>query len=609
MQSEIAPRVRSAWRVVGRFLPILAWLPRYQRTELRPDLAAGAISWAVMVPVAMAYAQMAGVPAQAGLYASIASLLAYTLFGTSRHQKVLASSTMAVMSAAVVAPLAEGDMLAYAGLSAALALIVGALLILAGAVKLGFISDFLSKSVVTGFVFGLAISIAVSQAPKLFGVPGGDGSTLAQVAQLLRNLNLTNPWTLAISISALAIVVFLRVRYRRVPPAPAVLVYGILLVTLFNLDTRGVSVVGAVPTGLPEIRWPSFERSDEIHLVFGALGIIFLAVGESLGTARAYAAKYDYAIDPNQELIALGAANISASLFQGFTVDASLSQTATAEQAGGRTQLSSLISAALILLTVVFLTGLFANLPNAVLAVVVMNSVLSLMNVKELRRLYTLRRTDFALALAALLGVVLADVLTGLLIAVVLSLIFIVYRASRPYIALVGRAPGSPTEFGDVTRHPEYEQIPGLMIVRLDAPLYFLNAGVAQISIREMAAAQPTPHALLIDLAASSDLDIPTMDLIADVVGKLRARGVTLMFAQMRGAVRDRLRRASLLDVIGQENIFPSIVAGVAAYQQRFPAEEAILASPSKATTSIGDVQSPGNEAAASEMAATCNLE
>jgi SulP family sulfate permease len=198
--------------------------------------------------------------------------------------------------------------------------------------------------VVVGFVFGLAISIAVSQAPKLFGVPGGTAAH-PQVAQLLRNLNLTNPWTLAISISALAIVIFLRVRYRRVPPAPVVLVYGILLVTLFNLDTRGVSVVGAVPTGLPEISWPSFERSDEIHLVIGALGIIFLAVGESLGTARAYAAKYDYAIDPNQELIALGAANISASLFQGFTVDASLSQTATAEQAGGRTQLSSLISA------------------------------------------------------------------------------------------------------------------------------------------------------------------------------------------------------------------------------------------------------------------------
>src|SRR5690606_20777577 len=205
----------------------------YQRADLRPDLMAGAISWAVMVPVAMAYAEMAGLPAQAGLYASMASLIAYFLFGTSRHQKVLASSTMAVMSAAVIAPLAGGDMAVYASLSAALALTVGILLVLAGIVKLGFISDFLSKSVIVGFVFGLAINIAVSQAPKLFGVPGGSGSTIQQFFQLLSNLGLTNPWTLAISVTSLAIVIFLRVRYRRIPPAPVVLVYGILVVSLF----------------------------------------------------------------------------------------------------------------------------------------------------------------------------------------------------------------------------------------------------------------------------------------------------------------------------------------------------------------------------------------
>ena len=204
-----------------------------------------------MVPVAKAYAEMAGLPAQAGLYASMASLIAYFLFGTSRHQKVLASSTMAVMSAAVIAPLAGGDMAAYASLSAALALTVGILLVLAGIVKLGFISDFLSKSVIVGFVFGLAINIAVSQAPKLFGVPGGSGSTIQQFFQLLGNLSLTNPWTLAVSVTSLAIVIFLRVRYRRIPPAPVILVYGILVVSLFNLDQQGVSVVGIVPTGLP----------------------------------------------------------------------------------------------------------------------------------------------------------------------------------------------------------------------------------------------------------------------------------------------------------------------------------------------------------------------
>ena len=252
MSATIARYTHNVIPLLRRYLPIVGWLPAYRRADLRPDLMAGAISWAVMVPVAMAYAQMAGVPAQAGLYASMASLIAYTLFGTSRHQKILASSTMAVMSAAVVAPLAGGDMAAYATLSAALALTVGVMLILAGIVKLGFISDFLSKSVITGFVFGLAISIAVSQAPKLFGVPAGSGSTIQQFVQLLGNLSLTNPWTLAVSASSLAIVVFLRLRYKRIPAAPVVLVYGIVVVSLFNLTQYGVSVVGAVPQGLPQ---------------------------------------------------------------------------------------------------------------------------------------------------------------------------------------------------------------------------------------------------------------------------------------------------------------------------------------------------------------------
>ena len=570
MSSVVARPIHSAGQLVRRYVPIVGWVPHYRRADLRPDLVAGAISWAVMVPVAMAYAQMAGLPAEAGLYASLASLIAYAVFGTSRHQKVLASSTMAVMSAAVIAPLAGGDMAAYASLSAMLAFTVGVLLILAGIVKLGFISDFLSKSVITGFVFGLAINIAVSQAPKLFGVPAGSGSTVQQFFQLLGNLSLTNPWTLAVSVASLAIVIVLRVRYRRIPPGPVVLVFGILVVSLFNLDQQGVSVVGAVPTGLPQLTWPGLAWGDGIYLILDAIGIIFLAMGESLGTARAYAAKYDYPIDPNQELVALGAANVSAGLFQGFTIDASLSQTATSEQAGGRTQLSSLVSALLIVLTLLVLAPLFTNLPNAVLAVVVMNSVISLMDVKELRRFYAVRRTDFVVALVALFGIILTDVLTGLVIAVVLSLIFIVYRASRPYIALLGQAPGRPGEFGDMLRHPEYEQVPGLMMVRLDAPLYFLNAGVAQIMIRELAATQPQPCAVLIDLGASGDLDVPTMDLLADVAVKLRSRDVTLMLAQVHGAVRERLERAHVMDVLGPENIYLSLPAAIDAYKQRY---------------------------------------
>lgn len=562
--------LEKTWRRARRLIPIIDWLPQYRMADLRPDLIAGAISWAVGVPVVMAYAQMAGVPAQAGLYASLAALTVYAIFSTSRHVKVMASSTMAVMSAAVVAPMAEGDAGVYAGLTAALALLVGLLLIGAGAIRLGFISDFLSKSVVTGFVFGLAINIAVGQLPKLFGLPGGSGAIPEQIAALITNLGMTNPWTLALSIGALAIILFLRLRYPQIPSGPVVLVLSILAVSIFSLDERGVSVVGAVPLGLPRPAFPTFPWSQLPYLLVGALGIVFLAVGESLGAARAYAAKQGYSVDPNQELIALGAANVGAGMMQGFTVDASLSQTATAEQSGGRTQVASLVTVALFVLTLLLLAPLFTNLPNAALAAIVINSVISLMDTKELRRYFALRRIDFWLALSALVGVVFTDVLTGLVFAVVLSLVFIVYRASRPYIAPLGRVPGKISDFGDLQRHPEYEQVPGLLIVRMDAPLYFFNANVAHGLIREMAVARPPLQAVLIDIGASSDLDIPTIDMLADVAPKLRSQGVTLMFAQVRGNVRDLLRKTGAMDLIGAENVFVSVAAGVEAYARRF---------------------------------------
>ena len=250
--------------------------------------------------------------------------------------------------------------------------------------------------------------------------------------------------------------------------------------TIFDLDQRGVSIVGAIPTGLPTPGLPDISLTDLPYLITGAVGIVFLAVGESLGSARAFAARYRYEINPDQELIALGAANLSAGLFQGFTVDASLSSTATADEAGARTQLSSIVTAALIIVTVIVLAPLFYNLPNSVLAAIVIASVIGLMDVAELRRYYTSNRVDFVLAMAALVGVISTDVLTGLMIAVFLSLVIILYRASRPYLAVLGQTPGQVAAYGDLARHPENLSVPDLLIVRLDAPLYFLNANVAR---------------------------------------------------------------------------------------------------------------------------------
>ncbi|MFN8497169.1 MAG: SulP family inorganic anion transporter [Anaerolineae bacterium] len=545
-----------------RYVPILSWLPRYSRDGWQPDLISGLTIGGTMIPVALAYAEMAGVPAQSGLYAAFAAIAAYAIFGTSRQLKVTTSSTMAVMSAAVVAPLAAGGSDAYLALSSALAMIVGLILMIAGFARLGFISDFLSKSVVTGFIFGLALTIAIGQAPKLFGVPSGSGNFFQQTYQLLLNLPQTNPYTFAIGAGAIALILILKRRFARIPAALVALAVGILAVTLLNLDAKGVSVVGEIPTGLPTPTIPRIGIGSFFFLLAGAAGIVFLAVGESLGAARAFATRHRYDIQPNQELIALGVANLSAGVMQGFTVDASLSQTAAADAAGARTQLSGLVTAGVIVLTLLFLAPLFYNLPNSVLAAVVITSVIGLMDVGELKRYAQMRRTDLLVALTALFGVLATDVLTGLVIAVLLSLILLLYRASRPYIAILGQVPEKPGEYGDVGRHARYAQVSGLLLMRVDAPLYFFNANVARDQILSQVAATH-PRAVVLDIGASADLDISTTDMLHELAATLRDDKVDLMLAQARGSVRDRLRKTGTIEVIGEHHIYRSIESAV----------------------------------------------
>ena len=567
-QSRLATFRAGLTKQFYRYFPIATWARHYPREAWNPDLISGLTVGGVMVPVALAYAQMAGLPLQMGLYAAFLSLIAYAIFGTSRHLKVTTSSTMAVMSAAVVAPLAMGDASLYVAMSAALAIIVGVILIILGFARLGFISDFLSKSVVTGFVFGLALNIAIGQAPKIFGVPAGSGNFFQQLFQLLSNLDETNPWAFLIGAGSIALILVLKRLYPRIPAALVALAAGILVVSAFNLDEQGVSIVGIIPTGLPTLTIPRVGVGNFFFLVAGAAGIVFLAVGESLGAARSFASRYHYDIQPDQELIALGASNVSAGLFQGFTVDASLSQTATADAAGARTQVSSLVTAAVVIVTVAFLAPLFHNLPNAALGAIVITSVIGLMDVGEMRRYYASRRTDFVVALAALLGVITTDVLTGLVIAVLLSLVMLLYRASRPYITTLGRVPEQPGEYSDVSRHPRYPQVPGMLVLRVDAPLYFFNSNVARDQILSQVAATQ-PGAVVLDLGASADLDISSNDMLQELAGTLRGEGVALLLAQARGAVRDRLRKTGAMTVIGEENVYRSVDGAVQDFQGR----------------------------------------
>jgi sulfate permease, SulP family len=559
------PGLRERAPVVLRhYVPILGWLPAYPRDALRPDLVAGLTSWGVMVPVALAYAGLAGVPPELGLATAFAALAAYAVFGTSRHVKVTVSSTMAITSASIVMDIASGDPVLFVAETAALAIIVGLILLAGGIARLGFISDFLSKSVITGFIFGVAITITVGQIPKLLGIPSTSGSVPEQVEGILRGLDDLHPTTLAVGLVSLGIILGLRAISPRIPGALVVLVLGIVGAKALDLDTQGVSLVGEIATGIGKPGLPDIPVSAIPALVLGAFGIVFLAIGETVGVGRSFADKHRYEIDPDQELVALGAANLSSGLFGGFAVDASLSQTATAEAAGTRTQLSSLITSGLILATALILAPIFTDLPNAVLGAIVIAAALGLMDWKEMRRFWRWRRTDFVVAVAALAGVVLFGVLPGLLVAVVLSVSFLLYRASRPYVAALGTLPGPERVFGDLARHPQAGHVQGIVILRVDAPLYFFNANVAHTQIlRLVDAPDPRPRAVVIDLAATGDLDVTTADMVASLVRDMQERGITLAFAQVRGPVRDRLRRMGLMEAVSEGGIYASVGAAV----------------------------------------------
>jgi high affinity sulfate transporter 1 len=554
--------VRAA---VVRYVPILTWLPAYDRGAFRFDAIAGIVGWGVMVPVAMAYAGLAGVPPEAGLVTAFAALTAYAIFGTSRHLKVTASSSVAIMSASVVAALAATTVDEYVALSAALALIVGAILVVAGLARLGFLSQFLAASVVTGFVIGLAVTITIGQIPDLLGLPPVSGPTVERVGEIASSLGLVQPETAALGIGCVVGIVVLRRIAPRAPGPLLALVVGIVLSDVLDLPARGVEVVGDVATGLPRLGIPSIPLADLVFLIAGAAGIVFLALAESIGAARSFAMRHGYEIDPDQELIALGAANASAGLFGGFAVDASLSQTATGEAAGNRTQVSSLVAAGLILATAIVLAPIFAGLPLAVLSAIVITSVLGLVNLDELRRYLAWKRTDFLLAMTALAGVVFTTPLTGMAIAVALSLLAILYQASRPYIAVLGRIPGEPPVFADVERHTRAEPVPGFLLVRPNVPLTFVNADVAKDQVMALVRGLETPPgALVLDIGATADLDVATTDMLAALRADLADRSIELRLAQVRGSVRDRMRRTGLMTTIGEERCYLSNEAAVA---------------------------------------------
>lgn len=555
-------------------LPILQWLPGYKRAWLRRDLVAGLSVWALLVPQAMAYATLAGLPPQAGLYAAPLAMIAYAVFGTSRQLMVGPSAAMAVMSAAAVTPLAAGDPERFIALSAILALLVGGILVLCGLLRLGLLTDFISTPIRTGFIIGLALTIIVGQLTKVTGYSVADEGFFQQLWTLITGLGETHLATLAVGLISLTLLWALHRFVPKLPSALTVVVLSILAVTFLNLEDRGVAIVGEIPAGLPPLGFPShISASDIVDLLPGALGIALIAFAEGVAVARSYAARHGYAVSANRELIAYGASNLGAGFSQGFSVDASLGRTAIADHAGARTQISGVVAAIMVLITVAALMPLFHNLAQATLGAIVIYAVAQAIDYSKLKRFYYTKPMDFWTAVAATLGVLAIGIIEGLAFALLLSAFWLLWEARKPATAILGKVPGQDT-FRDIQNYPGSETYPGLVICRFDGNLFFANARSFRDQVRSAVEAEPAAHSVLIDAESVNDIDTTALDMLQDLRTDLSQSNVDLRFARTKTRVREFLRRGGLEEAIGADRFYMSVRAGVNAYLEERRVEQ-----------------------------------
>ena len=536
------------------------------RRSLRGDCIAGLTVWAVLVPEALAYASIAGVSPVVGLYAAPGALILYAVFGSSRQLIVGPMAATAALSAAAVGTLAAGNSGTFAALTITLALTVGVIALVAGLLRLGFVANFISEPVLKGFIIGLALTIIIGQVPKLFGIEKGEGNFFQQCWTVLSHLGHTQWRTLVVGLVSLAIVFGLR-RWLPVVPAPLVaVIVGVLAVYALHLQKHGVKIVGHIDGGLPSFGFPAVPSGDYLKLAGPAVGVMLVGFAEGLGAAKTYAAKNGYEISPNSELIGLGAANVAAGLSSGMVVNGSLSKTAVNGSAGARTQVSGLVVAALTVITLLFLTGLFQDLPEATLGAVVIAALIELVDVSALRALYRVQtsrlsriygpaaRADFIAAAAAMLGVLIFDTLPGLFIGISMSLLLLVYRASRPHVAVLGRAPGND-QWTDKEHYPEDTTISGISVLRVESGLFFANADFVREAVQRAAKGK---YAVILDCETVPFVDVTAGRMLDELTGHLREQGVRLVIAREIGQVRDVLAAAG-----PAPEYFPSVRAAM----------------------------------------------
>jgi high affinity sulfate transporter 1 len=493
----------------------------------------------------------------------VVCLVAYALVGPSPVLVLGPDSSLGPMIAAAILPLAAGDVGQAIALAGMLALLVGLINVGAGVAKLGFVADLLSNPVRVGYLAGLAITIFIGQLPKLFGFSTDADNLIEEVTAFVGSLDQTNAWALGVGLMCLIIILGLK---KWKPTWPGILIAvaaAIAMSILFGLAERGVSVIGVLPQGFPLPSFPVVELSD-LPLLFGAaLGMSLVAIGDTISTSAGFAARRGYQVDSNQELVGIGSANLLAGLFSGFPVSTSGSRTAVADQSGAKTQLTGLAAAALVLAMLLFVPGLVKDMPQPVLAAVVIAASISLFDLAELRHLWAIRKSEFILALACILGVAFVGVLEGIIIAVVLSILQFFERAWRPHSAVLGRTDKLPG-YHDVERHPDAKQIPGLLMVRWDAPLFFANANLFRQRIRDLLErADPTPTWVLITAEPVTDIDTTAAEMLADLDLEMNAAGLHLVFAELKEPVQDKIVRYGLLETIDRRHFYPTIEVAV----------------------------------------------
>ena len=550
-------------RGIARWAPGLAVARGYRRAWLRGDLVAGLVLTALLVPQGMAYAELAGLPPVFGLYATMVPLVVYALLGPSRILVLGPDSAVAPVVAAAIIPIAGDDISERIALAGLLAVLVGVFCLAGGIAGFGFITDLISKPVRIGYLAGIAATVIVSQLPRLLGF-SVDGNGLADdLAGLARGLDETDLASLALGGGALAFILVARRVEPRIPAALVAVVAATLAVKWLDLS---LETVGAIPSGLPELAVPQPGSVELGKLTLTAIALALLAFADTSVLSRSYATRFGEEVDQDQELRALGAANLATGLLQGFPISSSSSRTPVAEAAGAKTQLTGLVGAVALGAVLVFANGLFRDLPTAVLSAIVIAAVIGLIDVPGLRRLSRVHRADFSLAIACFLGVAVFGVLWGIGISIGLSVLAFLWRAWHPYDAVLGRATGVKG-YHDLTRYPGARQVPGLVLYRFDAPLFFANAGVFRARLLA-AVRESDPPARMIVVAAEpiTDLDSTAADMLHDLDQELEVLGVELAFAEMKDPVKDRLRRFGLVERIGHERFYPTIGVAVHRY-------------------------------------------